>query len=189
MSDGGAAGFDIFLSHSSSDKQWVRQLNGALQTLGLSTFLDERDIQPSENFVLTIDDALRDSRFLVLVVTPKLVLSEWVEQEWTAHMATHGPIGRIIPIVLQPAELPPLLKTLQQIDATHGDVDRVAADLAAIVGRAGDLNDGDTRRLYIGQELTFVLAQTDNHLQVTDPTGHTRQVDKPWTVDNRFSRA
>ena len=92
MSDG-AAGFDIFLSHSSSDKPWVRQLSGALESLGLSVFLDERDIRPVENFVLSISDALGDSRFLVLVVTPKLVLSQWVEQEWTAHMATHGPIG------------------------------------------------------------------------------------------------
>jgi hypothetical protein len=189
MADGVAVGFDIFLSHSSSDKQWVRQLNGALESLGLTTFLDQRDIQSPDNFVLSISDALRDSRFLVLVVTPKLVLSQWVKQEWTAHMATHGPIGRIIPIVLEPAELPELLRPIQQIDATHRDVDRVAADLAAIVGRAGDLKDGDTRRLFIGQELTFALAQTDEHLHVTDPTGHTRQVDKPWAVDNRFSHA
>ena len=68
MSDRAAAGFDVFLSHSSSDRQWVRQLSEALESLGLSAFSDQRDIRPAENFVLSISDALRKSRFLVLVV-------------------------------------------------------------------------------------------------------------------------
>ncbi len=181
--------YDLFLSHSSADKPWVGPLCEALERLGLRVFLDESDIQPPENYVLTLNDALRTSRFLVLVATPHSALSKWVRQEWTSFIAEHGPVGRIIVIGLESVELPTLLKTVQQVDATHRDVDRVAAELVTLIGRAGDLPDDDSRALLIGQDLTFVLAQDKDQLLVTDPTGKTRQVEPPWRVGNSFSVA
>jgi len=184
-----ASGYDIFLSHSSVDKPWVGQLNAALDSQQVRVFLDEADIRPPDNFVLSLNDALRDSRFLVLVVSPNATGSKWVEQEWTSFMAEHGPVGRIVTVLLESAELPPLLATVQQIDATDRNVDRVAGELVALVGRAGELKDGDARRLFIGQDLTFVIAQNEKQLHITDPLGKTREVKKPWGVDHRFGRA
>lgn len=181
--------YDLFLSHSSADKPWVRPLYDALERERLRVFLDESDIQPPENYVLTLNDALRTSRFLVLVATPHSTLSKWVQQEWTSFIAEHGPVGRIIVIGLESVELPTLLKNVQQVDAAHRDVDRVAAELVALIGRAGDLPDDDSRALLIGQDLTFVLAQDDDQLCITDPTGKTRQVKPPWRIDNAFGVA
>ena len=90
------APYDLFLSHSSADKPWVRPLCEALQREGLRVFLDESDIHAPENYVLTLNDALQTSRFFVLVATPRSAASGWVEQEWTSFMAEHGPVGRII---------------------------------------------------------------------------------------------
>jgi hypothetical protein len=183
------SGYDLFLSHSSADKPWVRQLHDVLSRHGMTSFLDEQDIRAPENYVLTLNDALRTSRFLVLVASPRAAISHWVEQEWTAFLAEHGPVGRIVVVLLEAVELPALLKPVQQVDATHRDVERVATELILIAGRAGELKDGDVRALFLGQDLVFVLQQAANQLQVTDPTGQTRTVTPPWRVDNRLTVA
>lgn len=164
------AGYDIFLSHSSVDKPWVRELCDSLEREQLRVFLDERDIQAPENYVLTLEDALRKSRFLVLVATPHSAASRWVELERTSFLAEHGPVGRIVVVMLESVELPTFLKSIQQVDGTHRQVERVAAELVAIAGRAGELKEGDARALFIGQDLVFVLRQDKEQLEITDPT-------------------
>ena len=182
--------YDVFLSHASADKPWVRQLDAALRDAEVRVFLDEADIRPPENYVLTLNEALRASRFLVLVASPHAATSRWVEQEWTSFLAKHGPVGRIIVVLLEPAPLPVLLQTVQQVDAVHRDAALVAAELVGIVGRTSQLREGDVRALCIGQDLTFVLDRTaDGPLAITDPTGQTRQVAPPWQTDNRYAAA
>jgi hypothetical protein len=185
----GQAGYDIFLSHASADKPWVRQLCQALERERLRVFLDESDIQPPENYVLTLNAALRTSRFLVLVATPRSAASRWVELEWSAFLAEHGPVGRLVVVTLESVELPAFLKPVQQVDGTHQDVTRVAAEVVAIAGRAGELREGDARALFIGQDLVFVLRQAEDAIEITDPTGATRHVVPPWRVDHRFATA
>ncbi len=181
--------YDLFLSHSSADKDWVRPLCETLQREGLRVFLDESDIQPPENYVRTLNDAIEQSRFLVLVSTPHAVANKWVELEWTSFIAQHGPSGRIIVADLESADLPALLKTLQRVDAKDRDIDRVAAELVTIVGRAAELMEGDSRALLFSQDLVFVLGREGDQLCITDPTGKTRQMEPPWHGDNAFGTA
>ena len=49
----------VFLSHSSKDKPFVRELAGALADGGeIDVWLDEREIAPGDNIVGKIGDAL-----------------------------------------------------------------------------------------------------------------------------------
>ncbi len=63
--------FDVFLSHSSSDKDWVRQLKKDLSDYknsahnNISAWLDEEQILPGENFAMAIEKALENSRCMV----------------------------------------------------------------------------------------------------------------------------
>ena len=58
-------------------------------------------------------------------------------------MARHGPTsGRLIPILLDSVSLPPFLNTIQVINGRHRDAARVAAELAAMVGRFESLPEG-----------------------------------------------
>jgi tetratricopeptide (TPR) repeat protein len=186
MSTTVASGYDLFLSHATPDKAWVRTLQEELHQQGLRAFLDERAFQPGDNYVLGLSDGLRHSRFLILVLTPQSATRPWVVHEWTAFMAEHGPVGRILVLVLEPVELPTILKPLQCLDATHRDAARVARELAALVGRPGELKPGDARRLYFGQHLVFVLERAGERLAITDTTGRRREVTPPWQGDNRF---
>ena len=182
--------YDIFLSYGTTDRPWVRSLRDELRTLGLRVFLDETELTPGGNWPLTLSDALLRSRCLALVLTADTLARRWGGFEWTAYMAEHGPrSGRLVPVLLEAVDLPAVLKPLQDIDATGRDAARVARELAALVGRLDTLPEGDVRRLYIGQDLVFVLERQGDWIAVADPTGRRRVVPPPWAADTRFTVA
>ncbi len=184
-----ASGFDVFLAHGSPDKPWVRTLRDELVKLGLKAFLDESDLEIGENQTFQLGEEVRRSRALALVISAETLKRPWVTHEWTSFMAEHGPTsGRLIPVLLDPVDLPTFLKPIQGIIANHRDAARVAQELAAKIGRYEALPEGDARRLFIGQDLVFVLEQLDDgRLAVTDPTGHRREVTAPWNQDSRYT--
>ena len=185
--------YDVFLSHATADKPWVRTFAAELEAQGLSVFLDEHKLDPGDNFVLELSDGLRDSRFLVLVLSPQSAERPWVVQEWAAFLAKHGPVGRVLPVVLESAEVPTILGPIQRLDATDRDAVRVAGEVARVVGRPGEIPEGDARRLVIGLELTFVVSRRgqgeEERWVVTGPDGRPREVEPPWRTDPRLGVA
>ncbi|HVT59581.1 MAG TPA: tetratricopeptide repeat protein [Thermoanaerobaculia bacterium] len=182
--------YDVFLSHGSPDKPWVETLDAELRALGLKPFLDRTEIGPGESFPEVLSRGLADSRFLVLVLSPRSSRA-WVNQEWQAFLAHHGPQGRLLPVLLEPTEIPALLASIQEVDALDRDAARVAREIALLAGRPSELRVGDTRRLVVGQDLVFNLAweAEKKNLRVVDPVGRVRTVQAPWEVDKRFGVA
>ncbi len=160
---------DLFLSHASADKPWVRTLCQALAGHGLGVFLDEQELRPADNSVLTLDRGVQNSRFLVLIFSQHAAGRPWVEHEWTSFLAKHGPVGRLIVVRLDDTPLPAFLAALQAI--RERDAARAAEIIAGRVGRLDSLPAGDVRRQYIGQDLVFVLRPDGDRVQVTDPAG------------------
>ncbi len=108
MSSTPTARRDVFLSHATPDKDWVRKLCDHLKALGLDVYFDERELAPADNFVKDLaEDGLLSSRFLVLVLTEHAAKRPWVEWEYTTFMALHGPLERLIPVLLEGGSLPP----------------------------------------------------------------------------------
>src|SRR5947209_2769246 len=74
----------VFLSHSSQDQPFVRDLAQFLeQDHQLQVWLDEGEISPGENIVQKIGAGL-DADFILLILSPDSVSSAWVREEWTA---------------------------------------------------------------------------------------------------------
>jgi hypothetical protein len=61
---------DVFLSYSSKDKTEVRQLAARLKADGLRVWFDEWEVQPGDLIGRRVEQALKDSRVLVLVMSP-----------------------------------------------------------------------------------------------------------------------
>src|SRR5690242_2015732 len=77
----------VFLSHSSADKAFVRDLADALRNGGqIEVFLDEREIAAGENIVSRISDGLHVD-FVLVVLSRDAMESPWVKEEWTAALA------------------------------------------------------------------------------------------------------
>jgi hypothetical protein len=117
---------DIFLSHSSRDKDVVRQLAAELEsaTFGdryVLTWLDEAEIRPGQSIPGQINHGLETSRFVGVVMTPAYFEhgSGWTAAEW--HAALHGDPdnhrARLLPLLIQDCPyIPPLLRHLLMID-------------------------------------------------------------------------
>lgn len=117
---------DIFLSHRSVDKEFVRKLAGdieaeAFQGRRLLTWVDEAEIRPGQSIPGMIEQGLERSRFIGLVMTPAYFRSEsgWTDAEW--HSALHtdpdNRKARIIPLLVYDCPyIPFLLRHLKAID-------------------------------------------------------------------------
>jgi hypothetical protein len=166
----------------------VQTLADELAALGLQPFLDIREIEPADSFPGVLSRGLAGSRFLVLILSPRSS-RPWVDLEWQSFIAHHGPLGRVLPVLLESTEIPALLASIQRIDATDRDAARVAREIAHIAGRPGQLKKGDVRRLVRGQDLVFNLSWEGEELRLIDPLGRSRSITPPWRVDNRFGVA
>ena len=78
--------FDVFLCHKkSSGKDFADHLKAGLEELGYHTFLDSKDIPKitdgKEEWIQIRDQALKESRIFILLITPGFDLSPEVRNE------------------------------------------------------------------------------------------------------------
>ena len=80
--------WDIFISHASPDKPWVRGLAEALRTKGVTVWLDEDTLQWGEDLLQGIDRGLRNCQRAILVLSKAyLARRKWTEAELSALFA------------------------------------------------------------------------------------------------------
>ena len=101
---------EVFLSHSSAQKQWVETLGRNLESINLKVFIDRWHIVAGKSWVTQLDDALERCDAALLVVTKAAVESGWVREEYEKLLRRkkqeeHFPL---IPIILDgvSADLP-----------------------------------------------------------------------------------
>jgi hypothetical protein len=73
--------YDVFLSHSSKDKDIVRAVAERLRADGLRVWLDEWILKPGDNLPKKLDDGLEESRVLVLFMSANAFGSDWAQLE------------------------------------------------------------------------------------------------------------
>lgn len=114
---------DLFLSYNHADEAWVEALANRLEkeVVGdrpLRVFFAPWSVLPGQNFMTKIDDALGKARYVGVVLTPTSTQSDFVRMEWTSSLVDDpaGRQGRLIVMLLQDCEVPPLLKPLSRLD-------------------------------------------------------------------------
>jgi hypothetical protein len=114
----GQATYDVFLSHSAKDREFVVRLATDLAEAGLQVWLDQWNIRPGDSFAVAIEDAIKASRFLLIVMSPDYFQSAWTKQEWQYALADEIERGRVrlIPILYRDCEIPSMLRTKQWVD-------------------------------------------------------------------------
>jgi hypothetical protein len=123
--------FDFFLSHNRAEKDWTRELAGALRRKGASVFFDEDSIKTGENAVAVISSALETSRHVVIVLSSRSVRSTWVELEWASTLYSDSAARekRLLPVLLEDCDVPFVLRPLKQLRASGKNVDLCADEL------------------------------------------------------------
>lgn len=110
--------YDVFISHSYKDKDFVIKLAKDLMANGIKVWLDEWNLGIGDSIADSISKAIEESRFVFLVMSPDYFVSAWATQEW--NMAMHAEMSeksiRTIPIYYRNSEIPPILQTKQWAD-------------------------------------------------------------------------
>jgi TIR domain len=106
------AGDGIFLSYSTKDEDFARELDADLRAEGLKSFLAPLSIKPAASWPDEIWQAIGSCRAFVLVVTAEAIKSRWCLLEIGAALGLKKPI---VAVLRHSAKLPDVLKTVQAV--------------------------------------------------------------------------
>lgn len=110
--------YDVFISHSSKDNPIVIDLAQRLKNDGLRVWLDQWEIKPGDLIGQRIEEGLRKSRTLVLVMSKSAFASDWVtlERQTLLFRDPTNRQRRFIPMLIEDCEIPDLIAQFAYID-------------------------------------------------------------------------
>jgi len=73
---------NIFISHSSHDKAFAKNIANDLKTKGHNPWLDEWEINVGDCIISKIDSGLETCEYVVILLSTKSIRSNWVDKEW-----------------------------------------------------------------------------------------------------------
>src|SRR5579883_2068479 len=106
----------VFISYQHEDNDFAEALIHRVEKEGFSTWIDYDSLPPGNDWREGIDQAIRDSFALIVIMSPSAKASEYVTYEWTF---AWGCGIKVIPVLLASTPLHPRLKALQYLDFTN----------------------------------------------------------------------
>lgn len=98
----------VFVSHSSKDDAFVKELRRALESFGIKTWVDSRELAGGSQLEPEIERAIETARQFVAVLSPNAVNSPWVRKEVQKALGVEngrrGEGYRVVPLLLPPIE-------------------------------------------------------------------------------------
>ena len=106
----------VFVSHTESDADLAHRVASYLESVGIRIWIAPESIHPGEGWVDSINRGLEESTHVVVLLSQRAVESMWVRQEVSSAIAMErkGEI-QLIPLDVEPCELPPLWGAYQKI--------------------------------------------------------------------------
>lgn len=103
----------LFLSHTGVDKPFVRQLRKDLLAHGVPrVWLDEAEIEIGDSLIAKIDEGMKLSRYIAVVLSKKSIEAPWVKKELDVAMNREISTGEVVvlPLLYEECELPGFLQ-------------------------------------------------------------------------------
>lgn len=112
---------EVFLSHSSQDRQFVNSLADKMRRHGVPVWYSHANILGAQQWHDEIGAALQRCDWFAVVLSPQSVESMWVKRELLKALEQRRFENKIIPILFQPCDYEQLSWTLsffQMVDFT-----------------------------------------------------------------------
>lgn len=137
--------YQVFLSHSSKDKEFVKELYRRLTRDGVKCFFDIESIGWGDNWVKALERAIDECACIVFVLSPDFCNSEWVDVERTSSLADDPSAlkRKVRPLTLRPCRdlptFPRFLRQVQAVDVSSGalfdrNYPRICQELGGVPG-------------------------------------------------------
>jgi len=125
----------VFIAYSFKDAGYARRLAGDLKVKGLRVWIAEEEIRPGDSIQKRIEDALQTSGYLLALLSRASLESKWVQNEFQMALLreSRGKWPRVIPVLIEPVEVPAPIRDKMYVDLTHdyeGGVERIAKSIA-----------------------------------------------------------
>ncbi len=147
----------IFLCHAHEDKTFVKRIAKDLNEFGIETWVDEAEMLIGESVIHKISEGIFNADFLVAVLSPHSVNSQWVKKEISMGMTLEikGDRIKVLPLLLEDCELPLFLQ--DKLYADFRTESRYYVELSKLFKTLG---------LNVESELKFksAIIQYDKHL-------------------------
>jgi hypothetical protein len=141
-------GVSAFISYAHDDEQFVLALVEHLRAQGLEVRYDQVALHVGESLTRAIAREVTDGDFLVAIVSPDSVQSEWCQTE--VALAMNQGIDqrrpKVLPVRFGGVEMPPLLQDTIWVDADRDNQETVARRLAAAMRVHLEGRDADAAR-------------------------------------------
>ena len=113
--------YDIFISHSSKDKDFCDKLFSLLDKAGFSVWYDENSLLPNTHLTADIPEYIRQCKALLVILSHNSCSSSWVKDEYSfaKELMNKGELT-VIPVVIDECELPGFYNNYKWIDCRQG---------------------------------------------------------------------
>lgn len=167
---------DLFLSHSSRDKEFVRKLAEDLTFCQVDVWLDEWEIGPGDSLHDLIGNALERSRFVGVVLGDNFSDSRWAREELKQALSREKRSDQtsVLPLLAGNCGVPPFLEDKVYIDFRQDyyaalvrlagvvhEVSRLRIEEAVRERHPSSVRDAINALRYCGIEPYMVLGQDD----------------------------
>lgn len=121
--------YQVFLSHATADKWVAKVLCEKIEATGAATFRDDRDIRGGDDIPEEIRRQIKQSREMVVLLTPQSVNRQWVTLEIGASWGTSR--RRRITLVMYHVAVDPIPAMIKEKKAIPlNDFDQYLNELA-----------------------------------------------------------
>ena len=167
---------DIFLSHSSKDKDIVRRLATDLGFLEVDAWLDEWEIAPTDSLYDAISSAMEKAKLIGIVVTENFAKSRWTSDELKQALARERRSDKniVLPLICGGSNIPSFLEDKKYLDfrdqyypslvrlagLIHG-VSQLRIERAISSARPTSISKSIEAMRYMGVEPYVIVGQDD----------------------------
>jgi TIR domain len=124
--------FDVFISYSSKDRNWASKFANELEANGVHAWFDQTEIAIGDRVTEKLEEALRESKIIAVVVTPDYLTNPSSAFELGAAVGGNKKIIPIVPREVGPMSMPSLLRGRQLLQESSPQAAGKA--VAAVVG-------------------------------------------------------
>ncbi len=127
----------VFISYSHHDRKFVERLAKRLKKLEFDVWWDQWEIKVGDSIIQKVADGIKNSAFLVVVLSRNSVKSSWVQKELNTALGQQLAEKSItvLPILIdkfKPDQIPPLLSDIKRADFTTSYVKGFAEVIKAL---------------------------------------------------------
>ncbi|MEM9299304.1 MAG: toll/interleukin-1 receptor domain-containing protein [Bacteroidota bacterium] len=126
--------YDVFISYSIGDSESAQELSDKLNSKGFSCFLAEAELEIGKRWMESIHAAIKGSRIVIVLLTPRSINRPWVLIETGAAWALDKPLVPALKFVDTNQIVDPLKEYQGRVIETSNQVDRLVTEVSELIG-------------------------------------------------------